>query len=407
MTSFVGTSGDDRFGGSSGPDTYDLTLGGEDTINGREGDDSVDMGGALDAGDQVNGGAGSDALNLDGDYSAGLVLTSRTVRNIETINLAGGHDYDLTVSDGTLTGLSVLTIRANGVKGDHLTLDASALALGHSIAVYATDEVASVAGGAGDDSVYAFGKGQVDFEGGGGRDFLFMFRAITRADHFDGGPTDEADSLDLNVGSTIRFANDAMSQIRQLSLRGGDYDLTMADGNLAAGQSMTVFANNLSGGNFSRFDAHAERDGHYEYFGAVEADTVIGGQGGDGLYGFDGDDLLTGARGADLLTGGNGADHFIYLATTDSNARSGIDHIADLQAGDVIDLSAVDSNSKRAGDQRFHLVEAFTHHLGELTLSYDSDADLTTLAGDVNGDGVADLEIHINGDATGFGGLVL
>ena len=38
MTSFVGTSGDDHFGGTSGPDSYDLTLGGEDII--KAGDDS-------------------------------------------------------------------------------------------------------------------------------------------------------------------------------------------------------------------------------------------------------------------------------------------------------------------------------------------------------------------------------
>lgn len=407
MTSFVGTSGDDHFGGTSGADSYDMALGGEDTIKAGDGDDTVNMGAALDAGDQIDGGAGVDTLTLDGDYSAGLVLAADTIRNIEAISLAGGNDYGLTLTDGNLTGLDKLAIYASGVKGDRLTLDGSALGGDHGLELHLSNEIARVTGGGGSDTVFVSGTGRINFQGGDGRDFLLIYRAITRGDHFDGGPADDADSLGLYVGSTIKFAGNAMSQIRQLALHGGNYDLTMADGNVAAGETLTIFANDLFAGEFSRFDAHAERDGHIEYLGAVEADTVVGGRSGDNLIGFDGDDLLTGGRGADYLTGGDGADHFIYLATTDSVDSFGIDEISDLQAGDVIDLSAVDTNSKKTGDQAFHLVEAFTHHVGELTLSYDPGTDLTALAGDVNGDGVADIVVHIDGDATGFQGLAL
>jgi Ca2+-binding RTX toxin-like protein len=141
--------------------------------------------------------------------------------------------------------------------------------------------------------------------------------------------------------------------------------------------------------------------------GGAGADELQGGAGADQLIGGSGADRLTGGFGADQLTGGSGADVFVFLALRDSaNVHRG-DVITDLNARDRIDLSAIDADSSHAGDQAFHLVAHFGGQAGELMLQYREADDVTYLRGDVDGDGRADFSVVLNGDQTGFTGLVL
>lgn len=80
---------------------------------------------------------------------------------------------------------------------------------------------------------------------------------------------------------------------------------------------------------------------------AIEA-TLNGGTGNDTLIGADGDDTLIGLNGNDRLTGNGGADVFLF-----GYIRSGErDTITDFVIGeDVIDLSMIDANRDRNGDQ--------------------------------------------------------
>lgn len=136
-------------------------------------------------------------------------------------------------------------------------------------------------------------------------------------------------------------------------------------------------------------------------------DLMSGGKGADAMTGNDGNDTLIGGGGADTLAGGPGADSFVYGKATDSSAKA-IDLILDLRANDHIDFSAIDADvSTKKVNDAFQLVQAFGGHAGELTVSYDAGSGLTTFAGDVDGDGTADLVVHASGDQTGFGGLVL
>jgi serralysin len=129
-------------------------------------------------------------------------------------------------------------------------------------------------------------------------------------------------------------------------------------------------------------------------------------KGDDSLFGGQGADTLTGGAGADSLSGGDGADVFRFTKLSDSTAASS-DLITDLTDADQIDLHLLDADTGTGGDQAFHLVGAFGGHAGELTVAYDSGADLTTVSGDVDGDGVADLVITIAGDSSGFTNFVL
>ncbi len=75
--------------------------------------------------------------------------------------------------------------------------------------------------------------------------------------------------------------------------------------------------------------------------------------------------------------------------------------------GDLIYLSPIDADVNTAGDQAFRFVGSFSGSAGEATLTYDPGADLSFLFADVNGDGIADMEITIAGQVDGSKGWVL
>jgi serralysin len=96
-----------------------------------------------------------------------------------------------------------------------------------------------------------------------------------------------------------------------------------------------------------------------------------------------------------------GADRFIFTLTADSPV-GGADRIADFNSAelDKIDLSAIDSNAGVAGDQSFTFIgnQAFHGVAGEM--HYVSNGSGIIVEGDVNGDGVADFAIDLNGVAS-------
>jgi serralysin len=74
-------------------------------------------------------------------------------------------------------------------------------------------------------------------------------------------------------------------------------------------------------------------------------------------------------------------------------------------SGEPIDLSALDADVTTAGDQAFHFVATptttFSGVAGELIWSQQdlpgSADDNTMVSGDVNGDGVADVQLELSG----------
>ncbi|TDX21422.1 hemolysin type calcium-binding protein [Modicisalibacter xianhensis] len=131
--------------------------------------------------------------------------------------------------------------------------------------------------------------------------------------------------------------------------------------------------------------------------------TLVGTEGDDTLHGLRGDDYLNGGggadrlvggRGADRLTGGGGADTFAYLSIVDSTPLD-TDTLLDFSRleGDRIDVSAIDANTELEGQQSFAWrgSQGFSGNGAELRTSGQ------TLQGDVNGDGIVDLEIEVLG----------
>jgi Ca2+-binding RTX toxin-like protein len=123
-------------------------------------------------------------------------------------------------------------------------------------------------------------------------------------------------------------------------------------------------------------------------------DILAGSKFADDLRGGAGNDKLEGGLGKDLLSGGPGKDTFIFRSLDAAGKGASRDTIRDFSHGqrDKIDLTGIDASTHKMGQQAFHFIaaHAFTHHDGELRFSDH------VLQGDVNGDGKADFEIHVN-----------
>jgi Ca2+-binding RTX toxin-like protein len=162
----------------------------------------------------------------------------------------------------------------------------------------------------------------------------------------------------------------------------------------AGGGSDTVFASvsyALAAGSAVEFLKAAPGSPGISLTGNGMANTITGGAG---------DDTLTGGGGADRLTGGLGADTFVYTSLSDSTvAAGGRDTITDFSsvAGDKIDLHLIDAVSNVAGDQAFDFIGSnpFFGTPGELNET--ASGGNTIIAGDVNGDMVADFSILLTG----------
>jgi Ca2+-binding RTX toxin-like protein len=123
---------------------------------------------------------------------------------------------------------------------------------------------------------------------------------------------------------------------------------------------------------------------------------VIRGQGGpDVLLGGAGDDTITGGAGVDSLTGGAGRDRFVFLRPSDS-IQGASDRILGFErpgagAGDRIDLSGVDADFGRAGNQAFQFGAA----TGTGRLYLREQGTDTVIFGNVDRDGAPELVVVI------------
>ena len=145
-------------------------------------------------------------------------------------------------------------------------------------------------------------------------------------------------------------------------------------------------------------------DGDDSMIGGAGNDIIHAGSGNDTIHGGGGDDDITGRAGADVMTGGKGADTFRYYNPVDGVFDSGLlkadrDTITDFKVGqDILDFSAMDANPSSEEDDAFMFIgsDRFTGEAGELR--YVANKAGTVVAGDIDGDGVADFRIDLDGN---------
>jgi Ca2+-binding RTX toxin-like protein len=166
------------------------------------------------------------------------------------------------------------------------------------------------------------------------------------------------------------------------------YDITLANGNIAAGAALIVNASSLVAGQTLTFDGCAETLGRFTIYGGGGNDRLIGGANADFIYA---------AGGIDTLTGGGGPDTFQYRDVSDSTPGA-FDTINGFESGiDKIDIAQVDAVGASGGDDGFTWIGSadFSNVAGQLRADYDTGSGAWTVQGDIDGDGLTDLQILV------------
>jgi Ca2+-binding RTX toxin-like protein len=130
--------------------------------------------------------------------------------------------------------------------------------------------------------------------------------------------------------------------------------------------------------------------------------ALSGNDGSNILKGMAGDDALNGGKGSDKLTGGIGADIFTFTSVDDSGITAKTrDTITDFKTseGDKIDLSGIDTDTFKAGDQAFTKLDVGAKFSGKFAKAGQLFFETSThiLWGNVDAEASADFSIQLNG----------
>jgi Ca2+-binding RTX toxin-like protein len=377
-----------------------LTLTGTDAINGTGNTLNNSLTGnsgnnVLDGGtgnDTMVGGAGNDTyvVNATGDVTTenanegtDTVLSSitRTLgANFEQLTLTGTTAINGTGNtlDNVLTGNSAVNTLTGAAGND--TLDGGA---GNDTMV----------GGAGDDTYVVNATGDVTTENANeGIDTVLSTVTRTLGANFE--------QLTLTGTTAINGTGNTLNNV--LTGNSAANVLTGGTGNdtyvVGTGDTVTEAA---SAGTDTVQSAVTWTLGANLENLTLTGTTAINGTGNtldNVLTGNSAANILTGGAGKDTLTGGAGNDFFDFNLVTESPAGVNKDVITDFVSGsDKIDLAGIDAVTG-GSDNAFSFINtgAFTSVAGQLRFH----AATSTLQGDTDGNGVADLEIQLIGVAS-------
>lgn len=178
------------------------------------------------------------------------------------------------------------------------------------------------------------------------------------------------------------------------TLSGGTGTDTLLGGGGADALTGGPGADKLTGG--ARDDRLFGQNGADTVGGGGGNDILMGGNGADRLTASTGDDTLQGGAGADTLFGGAGADVFRWINVSDSEPDSpdrigGSDSRPAFEHGtDLIDLTRVDANDLRSGNQAFIFGGSGAGHISLSERGRDTIISLHT-----DRDGIADMVIEV------------
>ena len=184
-----------------------------------------------------------------------------------------------------------------------------------------------------------------------------------------------------------------------VEVAGEGYDAVTAffDYNLADNIEALYLAGNAHVGRGNALDNTIVGNSGSDYiYGGDGNDWISGGAGGDGLCGENGNDVIRGGSGNDKMWGGAGIDTFRFAQ--DSVTSRDNDEIFDFAVGvDKIDLAEIDAKVRTSSNDVFKLIGTANFHQRAGELQVKAYGDGVMVAGDVNGDGVADFNIYVHG----------
>ena len=350
----TGGAGSDRFTGGEGDDwlagVRAQSFGdGDDTLAGGDGDDTLSGG---HGNNTIAGGAGNDIYVL---YQPAWTESDPIFLDAYTYGFdVSGGSFTVQTAVGVDTVSGIEGVGLSGSFGDDTLLG--------------SDGSDRLEGGEGNDSI----------EGGAGDDTIVMAPSFNGQDSHNGldeiirgGEGFDTMTFHLAVGPVlVDLAQGRMSYVDQGEAPEMVGLITGVEGVVGSSRGDTLI-------------------------GAGRSELLSGFEGADSLTGAAGKDTLVGGWGADRLDGGSGRDVFVYNSAQES-AVNGADRIAGFTLGDTIDLSGVDADATIDGDQAFTRVRDFDGHAGQLAVDYS--LGVTTVSGDLDGDGAADFRIELDGN---------
>lgn len=349
-------------------DNDSLTLSGSDdsvdvtdlhALSAGDGSDIISMNSGLISGDVYDGGNGNDTLNLASGSS-----NTATIVNFESI-LAG---VGVTTESLTLENVISSTLLIN--LGGNVGNDSVQLADGGNVGIQVV--------------------GLKNFTGGGGDDQITVLGNLFTGSRYDGGGSgDDNDTLFLAGGSTNNTQLTDFEVVKVTGPTVGNVSITLEAGSQTSGQF------DFSGGTGTN-DTVTLADSN-NAFDFISVENVTGGTGTDTITnsGSTGTTFILG-DGGDVATGTAGAsDIFRYVAQTDADVGE-MEQITNFEDGvDLIDISSI--------------VQGTFNFIGGGGANFSSsgntearfvDGSPGTLEIDVNGNGVVDMEIIMNGIAS-------
>lgn len=294
--------------------------------------------------------------------------------------LHGGNGSDQLVLDA---GMSAV-----GVSLDFNTLIATGSDTLLGTAMYGFEDVAGVYGSAYNDVInvgsenygtYLLGREGDDTLTGG-----------TGANTLNGGTG--ADTMSGGQGNDTYYVDNAGDVTTEAAASGTDTVNSSISTTLQANIETLILTGSSAINGTGNADANT-------ILGNSGVNALDGAGGADTLQGNDGNDTLTGGAGQDVLQGGSGADQFVFATGHISGStQASADRISDFShaAADIIHLAGLDAIAGGADDAfTFIGTAAFTGVAGQLR--YAIAGGFTTIYGDTNGDGLADLAVTLNG----------
>lgn len=300
--------------GGAGRDLYSWTQ----TVQHRPppGGAAAAAGNAFNVDSQYDGGGGNDSLTLWGDMSAGVVFKGLTMRNVETLSLIHGFNYDITLHNANVADDGHLTVDGRPISGagSLFHLDASSEA-GGDITVLGGGQNGVYRTGGGDDTIQvgaasvmniiAPGSGHDHIVGAGQQDIAQMGAFFDALDRIDGvsGINDAVD-LDGDYSAGLTLGGATIRNIDSIVLAAGhSYSLVFADANVASGKTMIVDGSALGTADAMTMKGTSESNGQFDFRGGDGDDTLTGGAK---------DDDFRGGGGADSISVGAGFDDLFY-----------------------------------------------------------------------------------------------
>ncbi|HEY9344605.1 MAG TPA: calcium-binding protein, partial [Inquilinus sp.] len=397
-----GGDGDDDLSGLAGNDTL-IGGAGDDHLTGGSGADQIDGGAGIDLVDYA--GSAAVTINLSTGTASGGDAAGDVLSGIENVygafvvndiltGSAGNNLLDGRGGDDVLSGLGGVDILLGNDGEDILNGGDS------NDVLYGEEGADQLDGGAGIDTASYYLRPEavvVDLAAGTGSGGAAEGDTLVGIENISGSQGSDIISGDAGANTLQGWTGNDV-----LRGRGGADKLDGGIGTDLASYwgEATAVTVNLATGTGSGGNAAGDTFVAIENVnGSQGGDTLIGSSGANALNGFESNDVISGGAGKDTLTGGAGADHFAYAAIADSTVGANADRITDFShaQGDMVDLSAIDANTGAPGDQAFTFIGAglYTGVAGQLRFAQSPG--VTTIAGDVNGDGVSDFHIQLTG----------